>query len=251
MGPFIHNLNPDIVRFGPFAIRFYGIVYAIGFLLVSYYLASRSSRIKNLSKQKAWDLVSYSLLGGIIGARILHVLNDWPYYSTRLIQIFEVWKGGLAFFGGIVGTVAVAYWYARKHKIDFLAVSDGIVLFLPFVIFLGRIANFLNSEHIGLPADLPWSVVFQAVDNIPRHPAQLYEGLTMLLLFGILLFLNRYRQKAGMLFFEFLSTYGIFRFITEFFRQTSSWTILGLTDAQWLSLLVSAIGIYFLIRSRK
>ncbi|MFH0875230.1 MAG: prolipoprotein diacylglyceryl transferase [archaeon] len=243
---YLHNINPDIISFGPFSIRFYGIVYALGFLGVSYYLASEAKHIKNLDKNKAFDLVIYGMIFAIICARALHVINDWGYYSSNLLQIFMIWRGGLAFFGGIFGSALAAYIYCRKNKIDFLSVADRVVLFMPLIVFFGRIANFINAEHYGYPTNLPWAVIFP-VDSIPRHPAQIYEGISMLLLFGILLIVHKYTKKRGLVFISFLVFYSILRFITEFFRFSET-LYFGLSDAQVLCVWLFCIGGYLSVK---
>ncbi|MBN2423059.1 prolipoprotein diacylglyceryl transferase [Candidatus Woesearchaeota archaeon] len=249
---FVHNINPDLVRIGSFSIRFYGIVYALGFILVTYVLvkAAENKRILNLNESKAVDLVTYGILGAVIGARIWHIITEFEYYIHNPLQMLEIWKGGLAFFGGIAGGIIVVSFFCRKYKIDLIKVLDIVAVPMPFIVFLGRIANFINGEHYGFPVNLPWAVVFPFIDSQPRHPAQLYEALSMLLLFLILLFLRKKKRKTGFIIWSAFMMYGCFRFVTEFFRDTAvKHMVFGLSTAQYLSIVVFVIGIYNLSKT--
>jgi phosphatidylglycerol---prolipoprotein diacylglyceryl transferase len=248
---FVNNINPDILKLGPFSVRFYGIVYALGFLLVAYLLSKEAERkkIKNLDKDKAASIVVYSMVFGLIGARIFHVISDFYLYKNNLIGIFEIWNGGLGFYGGIAGGALAIYFYCRKHKINLFQILDVIALPFPFIVGFGRIANFINSEHIGFPSNLPWCVVFEKIDMVCRHPAQLYESISMFVLFIALLFVHfRTKKKTGVIFWSFVTGYGVMRFITDFFRQTQSIYILGLAHTQIISIGMVIYGIYSIIR---
>ena len=164
---FVHNLNPDLINIGPFSIRFYGIVYALGFLLVAYILSKKSNKIKNLDKDRAFDVVIYGMIFGLIVARIFHVISDFHLYQNNLIQVLYIWNGGLAFQGGLIGALIAVYFYCKKHSINMFKVLDIVVVPLPLILTFGRIANFINSEHLGFVTNLSWCVVFQRVDKEP------------------------------------------------------------------------------------
>ncbi|MBU0756727.1 MAG: prolipoprotein diacylglyceryl transferase [Nanoarchaeota archaeon] len=249
---YVHNINPDLIKIGPFVIRFYGMVYAFALILISHILSKKAGEIKNLTKDRAIDLVIYTMLSGIIGARIFHVLNEWSYYQDNLIQIFQVWKGGLAWFGGLLFGVATILYYCKKHNISSAKILDVVAVPVPFTIFLGRIANFINGEHWGLPTTVPWAMVFPLIDNQPRHPAQIYEAVTMLLLFFVMLFVSKKsKSKAsdGVVAWYFLTFYSLFRFTTEFFRYAEL-RFIGLSIAQYMALVTFGIGLCLLIRSK-
>ncbi len=248
---FINNLNPDILNVGPFSIRFYGLVYALGFLLVAYLLSkeAQKKKIKNLDKEKAVDLTVWAMVFGIIGARIFHVLSDFYLYKNNFIGIFEIWKGGLGFYGGIAGGILAVWFYCRKHKVDVFKVFDVMSLPFPLVIAFGRIANFINSEHVGFKTDLPWCVVFEKIDMICRHPVQIYESISMFILFFMLLIINfRTKKKTGKIFWSFIAGYGVMRFITDFFRQEQSFYFLGLAHTQFISIFMILYGGYKLFK---
>ncbi len=248
---FLQNINPDIISLGPFSVRFYGIVYALGFLLVNYLLIKKAGKIKNLTKENASDLVIYIMLFGILGARIVHVLTEWSYYSSNLGEIFAVWQGGLAFHGGLIGGTLAAYFFTKKHKISFLEIMDFIVVPLSIVTAFGRIANFINSEHIGLPSSLPWCVVFLMVDEVCRHPVQIYEAITQFLLFGMMLYFGKQNLKAGKLTLIYLFSYSLFRFVTDLFRSTYTVFFFGLALSQLVSIAIMAVSAYIYLSSKK
>ena len=248
---FVNNINPDLFHIGPFSVRFYGIVYALGFLLIINILSK--AKIKNLTKEKASDLVIYGMIFGLIGARIFHVVSDFHLYKNNLWGMFAVWNGGLGMQGGLLAGILAIYVYCKKHKINLFKILDTVAVPFPLVIAFGRIANFMNSELIGFPTDLPWCVVFQKVDNICRHPASLYQSLSQFILFCVLLFLSKtkLRKKTGALFWSTITGYGLIRFFTDFFRSDYHIYLLGLSHTQVINLLMFVIGIYNLIKLKK
>ena len=248
---FIHDINPDLINIGPLSIRFYGIVYALGFLLVTHLITKKAKekKIKNLTPDKAIDLVTYTMIFGLIGARLMHVISDFYIYKTNLIGIFKIWEGGLGFQGGLVGGLIFIYFYCKKHKINFLKFTDTIALPLPLIIGFGRIANFINGELIGNPSNLPWCVVFSRIDDICRHPSQLYQSLSQFILFGILLYLSKTKmsKKKGFISFSFIAGYGLFRFVTDFFRSDYHIYLFGLSHTQILNIFMFFIGKLYIV----
>lgn len=251
---FIHNINPDLLTIGPFSVRFYGIVYALGFLTIAYFLSK--AKIKNLPSEKAWDLVAYTLLFSILGARLFHVLSDFHLYKDNLIEIVYIWKGGLGWFGGLFFGIIFLIFYTKKNKIDTLSIFDRFALVLPFFIGLGRIANFFNSEHLGFPVNpeiIKWCVVFQKIDNLCRHPTQIYEAISMFILFGLLIliyFLLKHFKimTRGIIFSSHLMLYSIARFITDFYREQQSFYFYGLAHTQIISIIIFLIGVFLLLK---
>jgi len=248
---FVHNITPDLIKIGPFSIRFYGIVYAIGFAFIAYYLGKKAHKIKNLTKDKAYDLATIGMIGGLIGARLFHVISDFHLYQNNLLSVFAIWKGGLGFQGGLVGALLAGYIYCKKHKINLIRIMDAVSVPLPFFIGLGRIANFINGEHIGFASNLPWCVVFPFYDNICRHPAQIYQAITQFILFVVMFFLSRTKlaKKPGNIAYSFILGYGAIRFITDFFRINYSFYIFGVSHTQLISLIMIISGLYFLYKN--
>ena len=257
---FVHNINPVLLQLGPFGIRYYGLVYAIGFLLGTHILVKEveKGKFKRLNKDSAIDLAMGLMLAIVIGSRVLHVLTALNHYLSPFFvdltlfgftfpfpSMLAVWNGGMAFFGGFIGVVLYAIWYCKRNKINFLELADVVILPIPFILGIGRIANFINAEHFGSITNLPWAVQFPGIEGF-RHPTQIYESITMFALFLILIFIKRRKEnaKAGTLLFSFMFFYGIFRFCTEFFRVNM--VSLGpLTDAQWLSLTLITVSAYY------
>lgn len=221
MIPYPH-IDPEIVRIGPFSVRWYGMMYLIGFLssylLVRYQVKKRGLP---LSKTTIDSLYTYIILGLLIGARVGYVLfYNLPVYIKDPLEIFAVWHGGMSFHGGLTGCIIGGYIFSKKFKVDFWQLSDLIVITAPIGIGLGRLGNFINGELYGRITDVPWAMVFPEGGPLPRHPSQLYEFLLEgIILFLLLWFLKDRVSKKGYLLAAFLLFYGIFRFLVEFLRE--------------------------------
>jgi phosphatidylglycerol---prolipoprotein diacylglyceryl transferase len=261
--PPIHHFDPVALQIGPLAIRWYGLMYLIGFalFLVLGKLRSRDAW-RGMSSTDVDDLLFYGMIGVIVGGRLGHVIFYGPlsYYLSHPLEIFAVWKGGMASHGGILGVIAAMAWFARSRGKSFLRVADFVVPLVPLGLAAGRIGNFINGELWGRvtdPATVPWAMIFpQAGDNLPRHPSQLYQfALEGLLLFAILWIFSRRPRPAGTVGSLFLIGYGILRIIGEFFREPEALygaMPLGLSAGQWLSVPMVLIGIAcFLILHRR
>ncbi|MBT3720984.1 prolipoprotein diacylglyceryl transferase [archaeon] len=247
---FINNINPDIITVGPLSIRFYGMVYALGFLLINHILmqVSKKKKIKNLTNDRVSDLVVWSMILGIIGARIFNTIIEWGYYSKNPAQIIAIWNGGLAYQGGLAFALVYIYYYCKKYKISVIKLTDIVAAPMALTIAFGRIANFINSEHLGFVTNVSWCVKFVRVDDLCRHPAQIYQAFTQFLLFGILILLGKHTKKIGIRTWTFITGYGFLRFITDFYRTDMSRILFGLTLTQIVNLLMFFIGLYFIIK---
>ena len=218
-------VSPVIFTIGPLAVRWYSMAYLFG-ILIGWFLLTRNVR-KNalaLTKENIEDLVFYITLGVILGGRLGYVLfYGQETYLRHPLQIFAVWHGGMSFHGGIAGVILALWYFSRKIKYPFLGLTDLVVLYAPIGIFLGRLANFVNDELWGRPADVPWAVKFPNGGYVPRHPSQQYEALTEgLLMFLILNWLWRYksvRGRTGTVSAVFAVLYAVFRMSMEQFRQ--------------------------------
>ena len=254
------EFDPIAFSLGPLSVRWYGLMYLVAFvqfiLLGRYRIRTRPSF---LTTEQLDDLLFYGMLGVILGGRLGQVIFYEPgYYFTHPLEIFAVWKGGMAFHGGFLGVLIALGLWARKQNFNWLDVVDFVAPLVPLGLAAGRIGNFINGELWGRVTDpsLPWAMVFpQSGDMQPRHPSQLYHvGLEGLALFIILwLFASRPRQRGAVTGMA-LAGYGTFRFITEFFREPDtgifghSYTI---SMGQWLSLPMIAVGIAFLIYAQR
>lgn len=249
------NISPIIFTIGPLAIRWYSMAYLFG-ILIGWFLLKNNVRKNNLglSKENIEDLVFYITLGIILGGRLGYVL----FYGQELflhnpLQVFAIWHGGMSFHGGIAGVILALWYFSHKIKYPFLGLTDLVVLYAPIGIFLGRLANFVNDELWGRPADVAWAVKFPNGGFVPRHPSQLYEALTEgLLMFIVLNWLWRYkavRERTGTVSAIFAVLYASFRMSMEQFRQPDAQ--LGfffghITMGQMLSLPLLIAGIVVL-----
>ena len=244
---FIHNINPTLLHLGPLEIRYYGLVYLLGFIIL-YFVLNKNKDKLNLTKDDVYDLIFYIFLGILIGSRLMHILWELDYYILNPIKIFYFWEGGMAFHGGLIGILIAGYYFCKKKKISLAKLADILVIPAVFILALGRIANFINAELYGTITNVSWCVKFPNVDGC-RHPTQLYYSLKRFLVLGILIFLNRKEHKDGFLFWNMLTLFGIGRFFIDFLIE--EWHFLGLTLGQYLSLIMFITGLYVLIKYYK
>jgi phosphatidylglycerol---prolipoprotein diacylglyceryl transferase len=224
---FVDKLNPVLVHLGPLQVHWYGVMYAISFV-VGYYLLCYlvPKRGVPLDRDAVAELVLYLVAGVMLGGRLGYVLiYNLPYYLHHPTQIVAVWDGGMSFHGGLVGVTVAGLLFSRKTCIPFWTLTELVVPVAPLGLFLGRIGNFINGKLWGRPSNLPWAMIFPRAPlvhgvMVPRHPSQLYEAiLEGLVLFTILWILARKPRPKGVLFGTFLALYGLFRCFCEFFRQ--------------------------------
>ena len=187
---FINNFDPVAIQIFSIEIRWYSLAYIIGILL-GWILSKRFFISDVVLKEKFDDFLTFVILGIIIGGRLGYVILYNPnYYLNNLIDIFKIWEGGMSFHGGLIGIVLSSIYFAKKNNQNFFIYLDVISIVAPIGIFFGRIANFINSELYGAETNLPWAVQFIKIDNLYRHPTQLYEALFEgLILFLILIYL--------------------------------------------------------------
>ena len=246
---FINNFDPVAFQIMSFEIRWYSLAYILG-IVIGWTLCKKVF-IKNSDiSDKFDDYITYLIIGIILGGRLGYVIfYNFSYYSENILDIFKIWQGGMSFHGGLLGVIASSYIFAKKNNQNIFSYLDQVSLVAPIGIFFGRLANFINSELYGTTTDVPWSVIFIKVDNLSRHPSQLYEAiLEGIILFLILIyFINKnYLKKPGLISGLFLIYYSLFRFFVEFFRvpdEQIGYLILDLTMGQIISLLFAATGI--------
>ena len=247
---FINNFDPVAIQIFSIEIRWYSLAYIFGILIGWLYCKKILIKDKNISKLFD-DLISYLIIGIILGGRLGYVIfYNLEYFSSNPIEILMIWKGGMSFHGGLLGVLVSTIIYAKKHNVNKFIFLDLIAGSAPIGIFLGRIANFLNSELYGRETDILWSVIFTRIDNITRHPSQIYEALLEgIILFFILFFFikKNYLLKPGLISSLFLIFYSLFRFLVEFFRvpdEQIGFIYLNLTIGQIISLIFLSFGFY-------
>ena len=251
------QIDPIAIQIGPLAVRWYGLMYLAGFVAFLW-LGKRRAAAQPWYGMRALDiddLLFYGVLGVVLGGRLGQVLFYEPgYYLAHPLEILAVWKGGMAFHGGMLGVfVAMALWGRRSGK-TFFQVTDFIAPLVPLGLMAGRIGNFINGELWGrvAGATLPWAMVFPQVDTLPRHPSPLYQAAGEGLLLFVILWLFSARQRAlGQVSGMFLIGYGVLRFVAEYFREPDH-GIFGLSYVismgQWLSLPMILVGLWLLLR---
>ena len=250
---FINNFDPVAIQIFSVEIRWYSLAYIIG-ILIGWILSKRVFINDPRLKEKFDDYITYIIIGINIGGRLGYVLlYNFDYYLNNLIDIFKIWQGGMSFHGGLIGIIAVSVLFAKKNNQNPFIYLDVVSIVAPIGIFFGRIANFINSELYGIETNLPWSVQFIQIDNLYRHPSQLYEAIFEgLILFIILIYFRKkgFMKIPGLISGLFLIFYSIFRFLIEFVRvpdEQLGYIFLNLTMGQVISFIFFLIGSYLVI----
>ena len=218
---FTNNFDPVAFTLFAIEIRWYSLAYIFGILFGWFYCKKFLIRDKIISLLFD-ELITYLIIGIIVGGRLGYVLiYNIKYYLNNVIEILFIWEGGMSFHGGLIGIFFATYLFSRKHKINKYIFLDLISVSAPIGLFFGRIANFINGELIGKATNGNWGVIYPQIDNVPRHPSQLYEcfleGIILFIMLNLIYFKKNY--KTGTVSFAFLFFYGIFRFISEIFRE--------------------------------
>lgn len=242
---FYYNIDPVLAHFGPFTIRYYGVIFALGLLfsfMLIRYLAKK--RQMPLSSKDFDELLLVGTVAVLVGGRLGHVISSLGYYSSFPLQIFAVWNGGMAFHGAFIGLVLAGWWFARKKKIPFYDLADIAVIPAALALAFGRIANFLNGEFYGTPTNLPWGVKFGSIPDF-RHPVQIYEAIKNFVIFTVLWQLRNKKLPKGFLFWLFIFMYGSIRFFLEFAKVVPDYAF-GLTWGQFWSIPMAVAGGYML-----
>lgn len=251
-------MHPILFEYGPIQIRFYGLMYVIAILVGSFLIKKEVKRrgVK-LTDDDVMNFILWTVIGGIIGARVYYVIFNLNYYLANPKEIPAIWHGGLAFHGGLIGGVIFAYIYLKRHKIKFWIMAD---IAAPVIILgqaFGRFGNFMNGDAHGMPTTMPWGIIFPSESiagsefpDIPLHPVMLYEMAINLSIFLFLWFgLRKRKYKDGFIFAVYLILYSIGRFIVENFRADS--LMLGqLRTAQVVSITVAVIVLACIVKGK-
>jgi phosphatidylglycerol:prolipoprotein diacylglycerol transferase len=262
------GLSPVALDLGFFELRWYSLAYLAGIFIGYWYLLKMIRQPgAPMARRHADDLVFYAALGIILGGRIGYVLFYNPaYYLQNPVDVLKLWDGGMSFHGGVIGTTLGIIYLARKNGLPWLRIHDYVACCVPFGLFFGRLANFVNHELWGAPASVPWAIRFpelvggELALGPPRHPSQLYEaGLEGIVLFAILWWMfwrTEARYQPGKLVGAFLFFYGIFRFAVEFVREPDAQLVefvqqTGLHMGQWLSLPMILGGAWLMATAKK
>ena len=262
------GLSPTIFSIGSFQLRWYSIAYLAGIFIGYWYLLKMLNQPgAPMARRHADDLVFYAALGIIFGGRLGYVLfYNLPHYIDNPLDILKLWDGGMSFHGGVIGTSLGILYLSWKEKLQWLRIHDYVACCVPFGLFFGRLANFVNQELWGAPTNVPWAVRFEEVTPYgltlgpPRHPSQLYEagleGLVLGLILWFMFWRTNARYEPGKLVGAFIFFYGIFRFGIEYIREPDSQLAqfaadTGLHMGQWLTVPMILGGIYLMVTAKK
>ena len=252
------DFDPVALRIGPLAVRWYGLMYLVGFLggLALGKLRARTQPWLHWTVEQVDEFLTFVVFGVIGGGRLGYVLFYKPaYYLANPLEIPQMWLGGMSFHGGLIGVTLACILFARRHRKNWFDVTDFVAPLVTIGLGAGRLGNFINAELPGRESHLPWAMIFPRTDLLPRHPSQLYEcileGPVLLL---ILWWISCRPQPRATVSAAFLIAYGIFRFCVEFTRQPDDflgYLQFGLSMGQWLSLPMVAVGLGLLVWSRR
>ena len=246
---FTNNFDPVAFQIFSLEIRWYSLSYIFGIILGWLYCKKfliKDEKILNLLD----DFITYLIIGIIIGGRLGYIIFYNPiYYSKNLIEIFMIWNGGMSFHGGVLGTIIATYIFGKKNNINYYIFLDLIAMSAPIGIFLGRISNFINSELYGRQTDIFWAVIFKKIDNLSRHPSQIYEAFFEGIILFILLnfvFKKYFFKSPGIISSIFIIFYSLFRFLIEFTREPDAqlgFIFLNFTLGQIISIIFFIAGL--------
>ena len=247
------NIDPVLVHIGPLAIHWYGVMYLVAFAS-ALWLGNRRAVAAGFTKEQVSDLIFFGALGAVLGGRMGYIFfYQFEAFVAQPTILLRVWEGGMSFHGGLLGVIIGVIWFARKYKVQFHRVLDFVTPIGPIGLGVGRLGNFIGGELWGRPTDLPWGMVFPHVDNLARHPSQLYQMvLEGVILFTLVWVYSAKPRAAFRVSGLFLLGYGVQRFVVEFARQPDAhlnyvafdW----MTQGQLLSLPMIALGIYLVVR---
>jgi len=253
------QIDPIIFSIGPIALRWYGLMYLLGFIGAMMLGNARADKPNSgWTREQVSDLLFYGFLGVIVGGRMGYVLfYHFDYFLADPLYLFKVWEGGMSFHGGLLGVIAAMFFFARSSNKKLLQLTDFVAPLVPLGLGFGRIGNFINGELWGRTTDVPWGMVFPGGGPLARHPSQLYQAaLEGFCLFLVLYLFSRKPRPTGMISGIFLLGYGICRFIIEFFRAPDAHleslvSDYSLSMGQFLTIPMLLIGIFLIYRGVK
>lgn len=250
------NIDPIALQLGPISIHWYGIMYMLAFAS-AWWLAMRRAPIASFSKEQVSDIIFYGAIGVVLGGRIGYILfYQFGAFIKEPSMILRVWEGGMSFHGGLIGVILAVIFCARRQQRSFASIMDFVAPIVPLGLGAGRLGNFIGGELWGRPTELPWGMVFPHVDQLARHPSQLYQFALEGIFLFILVWLYSAKPRASLqVSGMFLLGYGGQRLVVEFARQPDAhlnFIAFGwLTQGQLLSMPMIALGLYLLLRKAR
>jgi phosphatidylglycerol:prolipoprotein diacylglycerol transferase len=254
------GLDPVALDLGFFTLKWYSLAYLAGILIGYWYLLKLVRQPGSpMARRHADDMIFYATLGIIIGGRLAYVLFYQPEILRHPLDIFKLWNGGMSFHGGAIGVSLGILYLSWKEKLNWLRIHDYVACCVPFGLFFGRLANFVNGELWGKETDVPWAIIFPSGGPFARHPSQLYEaffeGVVLFCILAFAFWRTKARYQPGKLVGLFLLGYGVARFGVEFFREADAQLMefvqrTGLHMGQWLTLPMILGGLYLIFTAK-
>ena len=241
---FINNIDPVLLSLGPLEVRYYGLVYLLGFFLALIFLQKNRNSLK-IGKEEVYDLSFYFMLGIVLGARLFAIFGNWSYYWANPLKMIALWEGGMSFHGGLIGAALAVYLYCKYNNVNFAKVADILSIPTIFALALGRLTNFTNQELYGPITNVNWCVQFQGVDGC-RHPYQIYSAIKRTIVGVILIWIDSKHHKNGFVFWNMVWMLGAGRLFLDFYRVDE--LVFGLTKGQYGSIIMIILGFYVLYR---
>ena len=256
------GVSPNALDLGFFQLKWYSLAYLAGILIGYWYLTKLIDQPGSpMARRHADDMIFWATLGIIVGGRLGYIFFYNPSILENPLDIFKVWQGGMSLHGGTLGVIVAIWWTSRREKLSFLRMCDYIACVIPFGLFFGRLANFVNGELWGRATDVPWAIIFtqQAAGEVARHPSQLYEagleGILYFIILSLLFWKTDARYQPGKLVGAGLLVYGFSRFTVEFFREPDAqltWLVeqSGFSMGQWLTVPMILLGAWLVITAK-
>jgi phosphatidylglycerol:prolipoprotein diacylglycerol transferase len=255
------GLDPVALDLGFFTLKWYSLAYLAGILIGYWYLLKLVAQPGSpMARRHADDMIFYATLGIILGGRLAYVIFYQPDILLHPLDIFKLWNGGMSFHGGAIGVSLGILYMAWKEKLNWLRIHDYVACVVPFGLFFGRLANFVNGELWGKETDVPWAIIFPTGGPFPRHPSQLYEaaleGIVLFLILAYAFWRTKARYEPGKLVGLFLLGYGVFRFAIEYVREADAQLMefaarTGLHMGQWLCIPMIVGGLYLIATAKR
>ncbi|MEO9600197.1 prolipoprotein diacylglyceryl transferase [Parasphingorhabdus sp.] len=254
------GLSPNALDLGFFQLKWYSLAYLAGILIGYWYLTKLVDQPGSpMARRHADDMIFWATLGIIAGGRLGYVFFYNPEILLEPLKILQVWNGGMSLHGGTIGVVLALWWISRREKLNFLRMCDYVACVVPFGLFFGRLANFVNGELWGRATDAPWAIIFPMGGEVARHPSQLYEagleGIVYFIILSLLFWKTEARYQPGKLVGTGLLVYGFSRFTVEFFRQPDTqltWLVeqTGFSMGQWLTAPMILLGAWLVFTAK-
>ncbi|QQG38632.1 MAG: prolipoprotein diacylglyceryl transferase [Candidatus Woesearchaeota archaeon] len=238
-------INPVLIDLGPLQIRWYGVLLVIG-LIIGIWIFNKLAKERGINEKNRWDYIFWMIIGIFVGARLFHVfVYNFELFLENPLWIFYIWQGGISSHGAIIGGIITTLIFSKMRNINFYDLIDNVVVPAGLVGVFIRIGNFINVELVGRVTDVAWAVKFEDYEGL-RHPSQFYQAFKDLVIFGIMLFINSFKPKRGVLFWSFIVLFSLFRFTVEFYKDFPLY--LGLTPGQLASIPFFIVGVVMLYK---